>query len=183
MNRKRGKRPADRHARRLAALRPSTYIRPIDTIMPGNKVRLWCRVSSGAQDASGNNTDQEADMRAAVEARGGSVVDVDAYAGRISDADASLYEVANRADREGSVLLAECTSRFARHADYHPKHRPHLVAGASALRNLRWICGEVPLVTLLDPDATWKEERSHQSKRGQRRKKRRGGRPHRPKPG
>lgn len=150
MEMKPGRRPTDRHVRRLATQRASTYIRPIETIQPGTPVVLWCRVSSGPQDANGNNDDQKADLGAAVEARGGNVVGVRAYAGKASEAVAALYNAANEADRAGAVLLAESTSRFARHPRYHPKLRPRLVPGLQELSDLRWVCGDVPLVTLLD---------------------------------
>jgi len=183
MKRKRGIRSTDRHSRRLAANRPSTYIRPFSTIHPSSKVVLWCRVSSGLQNTNGNNNDQEAELRAAVQARGGIVVGVESFAGRFYDADAWLYKAANHAAKAGAVLLAESTSRFARHPNYHPKLRPHLVAGAIELRNLQWVCGNVTLVTLHHPDTTWQEERSYQSKRGQQRKGNHGGRPRSHKPG
>ena len=175
MERKRGIR---RPRRRVKHHRPSTYIRHIDEVVKhGSRVVLWCRVSSGLQNANGNNDDQEAELRAAVGARGGTVVGVVPHEGRVVDADAGLYQAANLAAQTGAALLAESTSRFARHPHYHPKLRPHLTPTANALRDLRWLCGGVPLVTLHDPDATWQEERSHQSKRGQWRKGKRGGRP------
>lgn len=155
----------------------STYIQSIETITPGTPVLLVCRVSHGGQNATGNNGDQEAAMRLAVEKRGGNVIGVEAFVGRAPDAEAWLYGVANKAARAGAVLLAESTSRFTRPHRYLPKHRPHLVAGANELRNLRLICGAVPLVTVLPPDASWKEERAYQSKRGQRQKNMKGGRP------
>ena len=174
MQRKRGiRRPKRQHTH----VTPSTYIQTLETIRPGTLVVLWCRVSSGLQNATGNNADQEADLRAAVAARGGTVVAVVTYAGRVVDADAALYRAANVAAEAGAVLLAESTSRFIRHYRYHPKLRPHLTPTANALRDLRWLCGGVPLVTLLDPDAMWRDERAHQSKRGQRRKGKTGGRP------
>ena len=180
MQRKRGRR---RSRRQRKQYRPSTYINNIYTIQPGTPVVLWCRVSSGAQSATGNNADQEAVLRAAVESRGGTVVGVVAHAGRIADADDVLCRATNLAAQNGAVLLAESTSRFIRHPHYHQNLRPHLMPTAVGLRDLRWLCGDVVLVTLLDPDATWQEERAYQSKRGQRRKGKPGGRPTKPKPG
>jgi len=177
MMRKRGIRRPNRHVRRLASGQASTYIRPIDAIGPGDSVVLWCRVSSGPQDANGNNADQEAELRAAVRARGGTVVDVRTYAGTAGSADAQLYRAANAASRANAVLLAESTSRFARHPEYHPKRRPHLRAGFTQLHDLRWVCGDVTLVTLHDPDISWREERALQSRRGQQQKGNKGGRP------
>lgn len=180
MKQKRGQRTANRHDSRLAACRPSTYIQPIEAIQPGTNFVLWCRVSSPAQKLNGNNDDQEAELRRAVEARGGIVVGVRKYVGVAWKAESELYDVANEASRCGAVLLAESTSRFARHIDYDPKRRPHLIAGTSALYNLCCVCGNVTLVTLHDPDATWQEERAYQAKRGQWQKRKTGGRPHKP---
>ncbi len=148
-----------RNARRpRSRFRPSTWINSIEEIRPGSFVLLWCRVSSGLQCATGNNADKEAELRAATMARGGVAIEVVAHAGRI--ADGALCRVAALAARHGAVLLAESTSRF-----------------------IRWVCGDVPLVTLLDPDATWRDERAHQSKRGQRRKGKPGGGPTKSWPG
>lgn len=180
MQRKRGM----RRPRRLREYdRPSKYINDIETIRPGTPVVLWCRVSSGPQDATGNNANQEAELRTAVAARGGTLAGVVAHAGRIANADTALFRAAHIAARHGAVLLAESTSRFIRHPRYHPKLRPNLMPTGVGLRELRWVCGDVPLVTLLAPDATWREERSHQSKRGQRRKGKLGGRPTKKRPG
>lgn len=177
---KRGQRPANRHDRRFAACRPSTYIQPIEAIQPGTNFVLWCRVSTRTQNSNGNNDNQEAELRRAVEACGGTVVGVRKYVGVARKAERELYAAANETSQCGAVLLAESTSRFARHIDYDPKHRPHLVAGTSALYNLCCVCGNVTLVTLHDPDATWQEERAYQAKRGQWQKGKTGGRPHKP---
>ena len=135
---------------------------------------LWCRVSSGLQNSHGNNDDQEAKLRAAVEDRGGIVVGVIPYVGNASDAEVkvleALYNAANAASRADAVLLAESTSRLARSWQYHPKKLPNSIVGIKELRGLRFVCGDVTLVTLLHPDATGSEERSFQTKRGQRQK-------------
>ena len=182
MKRRRGRR---RPKGQRKGHQPSIYIRSFGAIQPGDKVILWCRVSGGPQGTNGNNADQEVEMRAAVEARGANVTSVEHYIGRASgDAwHAWLCRVANKAEREGAVLLAESTSRFVRHPEYHPKHNPHLAPGLQELSDLRWVCGDVTLVTLHDPDITWKDERALQSKRGQRQKGNRGGRPTKRTPG
>ena len=74
MNRRRGIRQPNRNEPLFARCRASTYIRPIEAIQPGDKVWLWCRVSKGQQNASGNNKDQEAALRADVKKQGGIVV-------------------------------------------------------------------------------------------------------------
>lgn len=189
MNQKRGRRPANRHDRSNAAQQPSTYIRPFK-INPGDKVWLWCRVSTGRQNATGNNDDQEAELRDKVKAHGGIVVGVTPFVGKASDgvtlsadADAWLYRAANCAAKFGAVLLAESPSRFARHLDYNPKEPRPCNVGFCALRNLHLVCGDVALMTLHHPDSTHEVERGDQSKRGQRRKEKRGGRPPKRSPG
>ena len=162
---------------------PSIYIRSFGAIQPGDKVVLWLRVSSGLQNASGSNTDQKVELRAVVEARGATVVAVVRFTGPAKEAEADLFEASKSAAEAGAMLLAESTSRFARHPNYHPKHRPHLVPGLQELSDLSWVCGDVPLVTLHDPDITWRDERALQSKRGQRQKGNRGGRPTKRTPG
>lgn len=177
MNRIRGIR---RPRRQCKAHKPSTYIQPIEAIQAGTNFVLWCRVSSPAQKLNGNNDDQEAELRNAIKACGGTVVDVKTCNRAAWKAEKELYAAANEARQHNAVLLAESTSRFTRPCRYNPKFRPYLVAGASQLRDLRWVCGDVTLVTLCDPDATWQEERAYQSKRGQLQKGKMGGRPHKP---
>lgn len=179
--RKRRARRPDRHER-LATGRPGTYIDDISAITAATLVWLWCRVSTKWQAERGNLEDQEAALRAAVADFGGTVVGVTRYTGRAWEAEAALYKAATCAARAGAVLLAESTSRFARHPDYHPKLRPHLVAGEDELRNLRFVCGEVTLVTMHPPDDTSGEERGHQSARGQHHKGNKGGRPRKKEP-
>lgn len=183
--RKRGIRRLDRHTRRLAMNRPSTYINDMSTITVGTPVWIWCRVSSSVQNAKGNNADQEAELRAAVEARGGTVAGATTYVGVAygTKYEAKLYKAATCAAHAGAVLLAESTSRFTRHPDYNPKDPKPRMPGEDELRNLRFLGGDVTLVTMHDPNATNEEERGHQSARGQRQKGNKGGRPPKPRPG
>jgi len=184
MNRIRGLRPANRHDLRMAHYgllgdlkSPSDYIKPFRSIRAGDRVWLWVRVSSVLQYANGNHLDQEAYLRKVVDAVGAYVAGVTHFTGRASEADESLEEAADRAAAAGAVLLAESTSRFARHPSYHSKRHPNLIAGPRELRHLRYICGDTLLVTWLNPNASGSEERAHQSKRGQQQKGKKGGRP------
>lgn len=179
MNRNRGRRgPRGQNK----ANRASSHIQWIESIIPGTKVVLWCRVSGRLQKARGNNADQERALRAEAKKRGLEIVGVRSYVGNTANAEAELYHAANLAANAGAILLAESSSRFARNPNFTPP-RPHLVAGFMEWADLRWVCGGITLVTLLHPDATWQDERAYQSKRGQEQKDNAGGRPPKAQPG
>jgi hypothetical protein len=165
---------AECRLRRYIAGKASVFIRNLDTLQPGDKVVLYCRVS--IRDNKLNLADQEAALRAAVAARGASVVEVVHV--QQGGADSSwLANAVAMAKAHGAKLVAESTDRFKRHRDYHSVDYPDLQATEDDLWNLRYMTEGVPLITLLDPDATPGDVRSYQSKRGQAAKGRRGGRP------
>ncbi|NLF72082.1 MAG: helix-turn-helix domain-containing protein [Candidatus Anammoximicrobium sp.] len=160
----------------------SNCIRPIDDLRPGDNVILCCRVSGCTQKRRNNLSDQEANLRQAVEQRGAVVVDVVKYVG--SGWDPSwLRKPARQATEAGEKLVAESTNRFIRHLDYHSDNNPDAQASESDLEELRLWTLDVPLVTALDPDATPGQERAYEIDRGRRQKGKKGGRPRNKKPG
>jgi hypothetical protein len=154
----------------------SNYVRPISELPRGQECILICRKSSGRQERNVNLEDQEQNLRREVEWRGGVVVHVHAYVGSGWDPRVcpAVWEAM---DRPGAVLVAEDITRLIRPTDYHSSRKPNAALKEWDLQNLRSLTCGLPLYTLADPDATPGEIRSRQTRRGQRAKGRRGGRP------
>ncbi len=157
--------------------RASRYIGRGDReIRLGTPVIPCCRVSKRPQRYRGNLDDQEQGLREFVADFGGVVVGVVRHVGSGWDGPWLIKAVA-RARMCGAVLLAESTDRFIRPLDYHSKRNPDAQATEEDLRCLRCWTKGVRLLTVLDPDASPREVRSWQRKRGQSAKGRKGGRP------
>ena len=169
----RGKRPTV--DRRLLHGKASNYINSIDEIQPGDSVVLACRVSGDPQRRAGNLADSKTDLRRVAETLGARVAHVVQRVGE-GDDPFWLARAAELAERHGAKLLAETTSRFMRHLNHHSREWPSAQARDIDLRWLRFVTKGVVLVTVLHPDASWKEERAYQTRRGQRQKANRGGR-------
>jgi hypothetical protein len=88
-----------------------------------------------------------------------------------------LAWAAELAKQKGAKLLFESTDRAIRHANYHSIENSDAQARDCELQDLQFWTKGVALVTDLHPDASPAEVRSYQSKRGQRFKGNRGGRP------
>jgi len=154
----------------------SNYIKPIDDVQPGDKVVLCCRVSTYEQGRTEKLTRQVAYLRQEMERREAAVVYVIRHVG----SGRNPYWLAKAvviAKEHGAKLVAESTSRFIRHPGYHSVQNWTAQARDVDLEDLRWWTKGMTLVTLLNPDASPADERSYQSKRGQRAKGRKGGRP------
>ncbi len=162
---------------RLRAGTASDFIsHALTSIKPGDQVIIWCRVSRCAQKCNGNLTDQEKNLRQKAEKFGAIVVETATYIGSGTDP-YWLALPAEKAKKLGAKLFAESTDRFIRHAGYHSNENPDAQARDCELQDLsRWTQGVV-LVTDCHPDATPRNVRSYQRKRGQYAKGRKGGRP------
>jgi hypothetical protein len=151
----------------------SRVIRPFN-LKPGTRVLILARKSG--RERGNNLCDQEANLREIVDDENAKVVGTFAYKG--SGFDPLVGAAAIRAKRLGAdVILAETTDRFVRNHSYHSSKRPALQATDRELASMARDAEGVPLMTHLHPDASPSEVRSYQSKRGQRYKRRKGGRP------
>jgi DNA invertase Pin-like site-specific DNA recombinase len=169
--------------RRLSPGKASRYIKSFDTISPGDKVVLWCRVSSHVQNRNGNLADQEWSLRCAAVQAGAEVLEHFTAACSGVGWSSCLCEAVQYARKHGAKLVAESTDRFIRHPRYHSVCRPDAQARDVELDDLAsWTQG-VELVTFLNPETSPSEVRSYQSKRGQAEKQHRGGRPKMKHPG
>lgn len=174
-------RPRVSARRALERGKASNYIRPIEAIQPGDRVVLWCRVSTRwQQERKGNLDDQEANLRRVAEERGATVVDVARHVvsgcaneDEYHDLLDRLADAAELATQHGAKLLAENTSRLIRHPSYDSN--PTAQARELDLRELRRATEGVVLVTHLDPDATPRQEQKYHEERGKREREARAG--------
>ena len=168
---------------RLLPGKASDYIgHADDKLRFGGRIVLACRVSTEAQRKNGNLADQEARLRKVAESFGAIVVDVVRHCGSGADPYWIARPVAI-AQPQGALLLAESTDRLIRHAGYDSKTNPDAQARKTELEDLKQWADGVPLVTVIAPDAPPTLARSHQSRRGQSAKWRKGGRPPKVQPG
>lgn len=88
-----------------------------------------------------------------------------------------LCVAVDKALATGATLVAESTDRLIRDEAYHSVHSPDAQASKP---HLEWMQDELdgaPVATLVHPDASAKEVRAYQRRRGQQAKGRFGGRP------
>jgi hypothetical protein len=160
--------------RRLRRGDAAKYIGGLETIHPGSKVFICCRVSGRQQ--KGNLQDQEKHLRGIVKKIGAIVIDVVRQTGSGLEPD-WLNGPAIKAIEQNAVLLAESTSRFIRNPCFDSVAWPDAQARETDLQDLHFATLGAQLVTAVDPNASPELERSVQRKRGQRAKNRKGGRP------
>lgn len=152
----------------------SRVIQPLN-INSGDSTILAVRVSRCEESA--NLDDAEANLRAAVEAAGATVAGVYRWIGSGFDP-FWIPAAVMRARSVGAVaIFAETTDRFIRNEHYHSVKQPNLQATDRQLDEVAQLADGMPLMTVLDPDATPGEVRSFHTKRGQTQKNRTGGRP------
>lgn len=169
-------------ARKLVYTLPSRRWQPGDAskfisqfdITPGMRVVLACRVSN--RQRKSHLKDQEANLRRAVEAAGGTVVAVHAVA------ESGFYpswvcRAVRLAKELDAVVVAETTDRLVRHPAYHSSDYPDAQARNSDLDDLGYFIEGVRVMTHLQPNASPAEARAYHIRRGQQLKKRMGGRP------
>lgn len=144
---------------------------------------LLCR-KSWLPDAAESLPGQKKNLKGEAEALGFRVLKIFAEVGSGQRTDFEhRTEAANFAGKMGAVLAAECVSRFIRSMDYKgrlddpPPTDQEYYAAIRAMRRAK------QLVTLLDPDSSYAEERSYQTRRGLRERGVKGGRPYAVKPG
>ncbi len=158
----------------------SRYIRRFK-LRPSDRVMILARKSNRE---CGNKLDNQVEnLRRIIVAAGAIVVGVYRYTshGYEHQVGCAAYRAKQKA---ATILLAETTDRIVRNSRYHSVKQPNLQATKEQLAEVARDADHygIKLMTHLDPDATPGEVRSYQSKRGQRLKFRKGGRPaHQPK--
>lgn len=169
--------------------RASHYLHHFRRLVESGKVPavvLWTRVSGNEQQRRGNRDDQDPNLRHVARRLGVRVAGVVGYTGSGADLDDMrlwLERAVALARKHGGAVLAETTDRFARHPFFNPKTDPGLIPMRHQFKALADLAGDVILATHLHPDASPKQVRSYQTKRGQRAKGKPGGRPKNNPPG
>lgn len=167
-------------SRRLAAGKASNFIKPIEEFPAGTRVVLWERVSKRAQGRNGQNIhDQDLNLWTQAQELGLKVVGVFDHEGSGFGANSwtLLHKAAAYAARHDAILFAETTPRLIRHPAFHTKLWPDAQARDADLQVLPT---NVVIATDLHPDASPKEVRAYDRRRGQQMKNRKGGRPKAP---
>lgn len=171
-----------RERARAVAKRPtakaSNYISHIDDVSQGG---VYVRCTRGSTPSQRSHlAEQFSLLEVEVLKRGGVIVTPpELPIGHVGNGkDPSwLTPYARIAKEHGAKLLAESTDRFIRSAEYHPHTHPHVRPSKWDFLRLRICTLGVPLVTLIHPDASYREVRRHQTRRGQIAKGKAGGRP------
>lgn len=80
-----------------------------------------------------------------------------------------LAPIGDEAREHGLTLVAESLNRLCRHPGYHSKDYPRLRPRYTDLDYMRYFLGDdVPLATLVPPDASYEQEHAALSERGKR---------------
>ena len=162
----------------------SKYI-SYDCIKSGDKVVLYCRVSTRQQNHSGNLIAQEAYLRAQITSKGAIVVNAVHFVGS-GFFPLHLAYAATLAKQCGAKIVALTTDRLIRN-NFYKSTGSNLERNARAnlegLETLKQCAQGIELVTLLHPNASLNECLGLQKKIGQEVKGRKGGRPKKNSPG
>ena len=156
----------------------SDYISDIRSLKSGQRIVIYCRVSSCAQEHSKNLSDQEENLKRELEQRGFSVIESfqEVGSGWRRDRDRLLL-AAEIARENNAVIVAESVTRFIRSRDFNSKTNWKVKPTVAEYRRFLRETQGVKLATLEAPDATPQEIRSYETKRGKKLKGNPGGRP------
>lgn len=154
--------------RRLAPAQPGKFILPVSTLQPGDQVILCCRVSGRAQARKSNLDNQAIKLQDEMNRLGVRVVDVCRFVGSGWDP-WWLEPLAVHAGQVGAKLVATDVTRFLRSRLYG-KTSQHSSPTLSEFNELMLYTLGVPLITLLDPDASPGQCRWFESELGTRTK-------------
>jgi hypothetical protein len=171
-------RNSTKHLELMKPGRVSTVAKSIQEIPENSRAFLIVRESACTQE--NNVIDQELHLRRVCKRQGVEIV------GCFSHVESgwrlNIHEAVETAKRLGAVIVAETIDRIMRPEDYHSVENWNAKLTVEDLLRLAKKLDGVPLFTVADPDASPGENRSMQTKRGQRYKSK-GGRPfvHKPK--
>lgn len=162
----------------------SKYI-TFDGIRDGDRVVLYCRVSTRQQNHTGNLDAQEQYLKAEMAKRGAKVVQVVKYVGSGFEP-LRLPLAVKYAEQHRAKIVAISTDRFIRNEFFKStgsKSERNARANIKGLETLKQSAQGIELVTLLYPNASLLECSGLQKKIGQQFKNRKGGRPKKYPPG
>ncbi len=151
---------------------------------PDLAVVLYVRVSSGWQERKGNLAVCEWVLRRACKKLGIRIVAVfrDVISGWVLNENRgrliAAVECARKHEAQTgrhTAVLAPCTDRFVRNADYNSETNPDATPTEAEFCKLKELTGGVPLLTYLFPDLTPREVQSYRTRWAQQFKGRKGG--------
>ena len=164
--------------------RPSDYIDPLSYLVSdpySTRVILYCRASTQKQRQRGSIKDQKKVLRLIAEKCGLEVVgdfsEVKSGKTAYRDSSSQLHRAIEKCAETDAFLLAESTCRLIRAQDFHHSNNINAVPSKAEFEELATKANGVKLATLFDPDASFEEIRSNQTKRSHRCGKNKGGRP------
>ncbi|MHC4123234.1 MAG: helix-turn-helix domain-containing protein [Planctomycetota bacterium] len=152
---------------------------------PNSIAVLYNRESSYPQDYKRNHETHEKVLRRVCKKYGINVVRFycETCSGKMWNADRQELRRAVRKAlmkiKKGkhAFILATSSDRYLRNIDFHTIDNPAVLPTEVEFEKLKKLTRGVPLVTLLNPDRSWRSVRGYQSKWGQRVKGNKGGHP------
>ena len=154
------------------------------------KVVLYCRVSRCQQNKNGNLKAQKKYLLKIIRwyrKKYNIKIHIVAIFEEVASGwrnDRTILEKAALMARDyNAVLVAESSCRFLRNRSYHSSDSPEALPNNREYYNLIKDTLDVTLATILPPNWPWKRVRTYQTKRGQRSKRKFGGRPKKSSPG
>ncbi len=162
----------------------SDFISDIRSLKSGKPVVIYCRVSSSDQDYKQNLSDQMVSMQDRIKQKGYEIIRTikDVCSGWQEERDGLLL-AAKIAQKNKAVVVAESPTRLIRSRDFNSKTNWKVQPTVAEYRRLQRDTRGVKLATLVNPDATPEEIRSHETRRGKNAKGNPGGRPRKRCPG
>jgi hypothetical protein len=169
----------------------SKYIRRFEELQPGDRVLICSTVSTPRQES--HLIDVRKKLARHVKAVGAKVVGVSVYIGprydptwiATNENSKGVTTLAKARRRKADVLLFESPDRAIRHPQFlfNVPGFNDLQATEGQLKALAKFACDIPIMTLIDPDAIPDQVESYRVRRGQREKGRTGGRPRKVLPG
>jgi hypothetical protein len=132
-------------------------IESLNSLRPGSKTMLLCRVSSPHQAWADSLRGQLVHLPLEVARRGGVVLAVESFTQPATDGRwlRTVMKLADRARKEGAVVVVATLDRVVRHRAFVSTCRvgSKLRASRGDLARLEDALGGVPVLSYLDPDA------------------------------
>lgn len=159
-------------------LRPQiNFIQHIDQLTTKTNVVLHCRSSREQQKYKGNLDDQVKSCTDEIVRRKLPIYFTQAVVCSGWKPEEYIPSIVQKAKECNGVIVAETIDRLMRPMDYHSVTNPEAFLNDWMLGKLEKLLDGVPTFTLQNPNATPGENRSQQTKRGQKEKGNKGGRP------
>jgi DNA invertase Pin-like site-specific DNA recombinase len=142
---------------------------------------IYCRESACMQDYNDNGKSHKRVLRRKLKKLNIPIVGYfyEVCSGKkLNEEREALIKAVQKAKKySNAVIVTTSSDRLLRHKAYHSVKNPNILPTVADFEQLKELTGNIPLLTLLDPDMPPMEVRGYQSKWGQRAKGDKGGRP------